>query len=510
MTLRFAFALLIGLIIGAGTLSSATHPASAAGKATASPSSEATAPPTPEPPDKAIPRLEAKLKTSPTDREALSEITSYYLQVNRPDLALQTSQKLLSLGVKTGQVYYFSGYANLLLGRIPQATSDLENASNLEPTNLTVLATLSDLYGRQNRFADAERIAKRALTFNKDDKRAYITYGRVLAAEQKFDDARTQYEAAAKLDPKDVEPIIAEASTYLSQGSVALALSLYDRALGIDPNSVDALYGKARILANQHNVKDAVATYEKLRGILPDADGKAAILTEEAQLYAAEKMDDQADATFKSVIAQYPSARQDHVAYGDYLAAKKDLTAAEAEWQIAVGPNRDNRDALGRLGTLYADKKDFTKAQEYLKRLAEIAPDDPRSFQVLGSVYAEQKNWKEAHDSFRRAYDLTHSPDMLVAVGETDINLRNYKEAQQIFEAVEKAAQDYVKQDPRVVFLLGQVYQKQGMDPQAKGAYQRFLAYLKPGSQPYAQVKKLIDDIDRRGKPAATAPPKKP
>lgn len=506
-TLRLAFALLIGLLIGAGTLTTASHPASAAARATASPSSQATAPPTPEPPDSAIPRLEAKLKTSPNDRDALSEITGYYLQINRPDLALQTSGKLLQLGVKTGQIYYFSGYANLLLGRVPQATADLENASNLEPTNLAVLSTLSDLYARQNRFTDAERIAKRALTFNKDDKRAYITYGKVLAAEQKFDEARVQFEAAAKIDPKDVEPVISEAGTYLSQGSVALALSEYDRALAIDPKSIDALYGKARILANQHNVKDAIATYEQLRGILPDPDGKAAILTEEAQLYATEKMDDQAEGTFKSVISQYPAARQDHVAYGDYLASKKDLTGAEAEWQIAVGPNRDNRDALGRLGTLYADKKDYAKAQDYLKRLTEIAPDDPRGYTVLGSVYGEQKNWKDAHDAFRHAYDLTHSPDALVAVGETDINLRNYKEAQQIFEAVEKSAPDYVKQDPRVVFLLGQAYDKQGMQPQAKGAYQRFLAYLKPGTQAYAQVKKLISDIDHRAKPA---PPKKP
>ncbi len=87
------------------------------------------------------------------------------------------------------------------------------------------------------------------MTFNKDDKNAYIAYGSVLATEGKFDEARQQFEGAAKIDPKDVRPVLLEAQTYLSQNSVALAASLYDRAIAIDPTSVEALVGKARLAA---------------------------------------------------------------------------------------------------------------------------------------------------------------------------------------------------------------------------------------------------------------------
>ena len=92
---------------------------------------------------------------------------------------------------------------------------------------------------------------------------------------------------------------------------------------------------------------------------------------------------------------------------------------------------------------------------------------------------------------------MTHAPDALKAVGQTDLNLHNYKEAQQIFEAIEKGGGDYVKQDPTVIYMLGQSYQKQGLKPQAKSAYQRFLAYLKPGTQAYSEVKKMINDMDQ-------------
>ncbi|MBV8601480.1 MAG: tetratricopeptide repeat protein [Candidatus Eremiobacteraeota bacterium] len=499
LALFFTCAFAAAIFGGAGSRASA---ASKSPAATSSPSAEASPVATPEPPDVAIPRLQARLKTTPDDREALTQITGYYLQTGRPDLALGTSQKLMQLGVKTGQVYYFSGYSNMQLGRIPQATADLEQASNLEPTNIAVLGSLADLYVRQGRLADAERIAKRAVTFNKDNKTAYTTYGQVLATEQKYDDARAEFELAAKLDPKDPGPVLLEANTYLKQNAIALASSLYDRALTIDPSSQDALFGKAQILAQQHNVKDADTTYEKLRTLIPDNDGKAAILLEEARLFATEKMDDQAVATYKSAIAQYPAVTATHVAYGDYLASKNDLTGAETEWQTGLGPNRDNREALARLGTYYADKKDFPKAIDYLKRLTEISPNDPRGWTVLGSVYGSQNNWRDAHDAFRHAYDLTHAPDALKMVGQTDLNLRNYKEAQQIFEAIEKNGADYVKQDPSVIYLLAQSYDKQGMCPQAKSAYDRFIPYLKPGTQAYAQVKKESADL-RCPKPAA-------
>jgi len=87
-----------------------------------------------------------------------------------------------------------------------KALADFEQAANLEPTNPGVLGTLTSTYVRLQRPQDAERIAKRAVTFNKQDPNAYIAYGQVLASEGKFDQAREQLENAVKLSPKDNAP----------------------------------------------------------------------------------------------------------------------------------------------------------------------------------------------------------------------------------------------------------------------------------------------------------------
>jgi len=101
---------------------------------------------TPEAPDVAIPRLEAKIKANPSDKDALLDLACYYLAENQNDRALALTQRLLSLGAKTAQVYYLDGIANQGLGRIKDATQDFEQATTQDPTNAQILLTLTNLY----------------------------------------------------------------------------------------------------------------------------------------------------------------------------------------------------------------------------------------------------------------------------------------------------------------------------------------------------------------------------
>lgn len=487
----------------------ATHSAAAAPKKAPAPAASASASPapaptaTPEPLDKAIPRLESQLKNDPNNKQVQTELAGDYLQINRPDLALPLTQKLLGGGTKTAQVYYFDSLAQVSLGHVKEGTADLENAANLEPTNPGVLGTLTNLYLQSNRPQDAERVAKRAMTFNKDDKNAYIAYGSVLATEGKFDEARQQFESAAKLDPKDARPILLEAQTYLSQNSVALAANLYDRAIAVDPNNVEALLGKARVAAGQHNVKDAIATYDKILALQTDPADKVAVMDQQAAVYANEKMDADADALFKKAIADYPNVFSAHTAYGEYLLSRKDNAGAEREFITGQGPNRDQNDAVVRLGQLYASQNNLPKATDQFKRLTEIAPNDPRAHLLLAATYNAAKQYDKARTEFKASYALQHSPDALLGLGETDIATRNYSECAQVYDALDRGAPDLSRQNPSILYGLGQCYQKSNQPAKAKTAYQKLLGYVKPGSQAANQVKALIQQIDRSGKPAA-------
>jgi tetratricopeptide (TPR) repeat protein len=486
------------------------HPAHAVAKgapakAAASPSPSPSPTATPEPLDKAIPRLESRLKTDPNDKSAQLSLAGDYLQINRPDLALPLSQKLLSGGTKTAQVYYIDGLAQGSLGHEKEAVADLEQAANLEPTNPGVLGMLTNIYLQQNRAQDAERVAKRAVTFNKDDKNALEAYGSVLAAEGKYDEARQQLEAAAKVDPKDARPLILEAQTYLRQNAVALAGQYYDRAVQVEPTNVQALVGKAQLLASQHNVKDAIATYDQILALQTDAADKVAVLDQEAGVYAAEKMDGDADGTYRKAIAQYPTVFPAHTAYGEYLLSKNDKAGAEREFLAGAGPNRDQGDALARLGQLYASQNQLPKAIDQFKRLTEVAPNDPRSHLLLAASYAANKQFDKARGEYKASYNLQHTPDALLGLGQADLETHQYSECAQVYDAIDKGAPALSRQNPSILYGLGQCYQRSNQNDKAKTAYRKLLSYLKPGSQGANEVKALIDQLDRQSKKSAPA-----
>lgn len=487
-----------------GVATAAKSPAAAA---SASPSPAPSPSATPEPLDKAIPRLEARLKAEPTDKQAMSELAADYLQISRADLALPLTQKLLAGGTKTAQVYYFDGLAQGQLGRQKESLADLEQAANLEPTNPGVLGTLTNMYLQQNRPQDAERIAKRALTFNKDDKNAYIAYGSVLATEGKYDEARQQFEGAAKIDPKDVRPILLEAQTYSQQNAIALAAQLYDRALTVDPTSIEALVGKARLTAAQHNVKDAIATYDRIYALQVDPADKAAVLDQEAIVYANEKMDTEATAAYQRAITQFPNVLSAHTAYGEYLLAKGDKAGAEREFITGAGPNRDQVDALARLGQIYANQNQIPKAIDQFKRVTELSANDPRAHLLLGASYAANKQFDKARDEYKASYNIQHTPDALLGLGQADMQTRNWTECSQVYDALDKGVPNLSRQNPTILYGLGQCYSGAKQPDKAKAAYVRLLSYVKPNSQAAGQIKSLIDAIDRQQKGGA---PKKP
>lgn len=512
--IRFRLPALFAAAAVAALAAGYAHPAGAAGKpappASPSPSPSPAPTATPETLDKQIPRLEAALKANPDDKDTMTQLSMDYLQVGRPDLAAQLTQKLLAGGTKNAQIYYVDGAAQSELGKTDAGIASMEQAANLEPTNIQVLQTLTQMYLRANRPADAERVAKRAVTFNPNSKEAEENYGLVLALEKKYDEARAQFEAMEKIDPKDPHPLVLEARSYEDSNSLALAMPLFDRALALDPKSIEALAGKAELASAQHDVKTSIATYEQILALATTDAEKAAVVDQEGLVYAREKQNTDADAAFRKAIDSYGNLPEAHLAYGDYLASTNDKAGALREWTTAAGPNKDNPDALARLGQAAEASNDFATAVTDYKRLTEVDANDPRPYLLLGQAYMQSKNWSSARDAFKASFNLDRSGDALIGLAAADYQSKNYPEAIQIYESLDKNAQPLIKANPVLLFNMAQTYQSANQPQKAKAAYVRFLAFLKPGTQGYTQVKQLIAQIDNPPKPNAkpTAKPK--
>lgn len=496
---RFSLTLIVALGCAFAAFA-ATTPGAQAGlfggkSSTPSPSPSPSALPTasPEPPSVAIPRLQAKLKANPNDQQAMSELASEFLQINRPDLTAQLTQHLLQVGDKTAQVFYYDGVAAQQLGNARAATYDFEQASNLDPTNMGILAQLAEVYLKENRAADAERVAKRAVTFNKDQPVALMTLGSIYAAEQKYDDARAQFEAAFVMNKKDTTPIYQIATTYAQQNNIPMALQTIDRALMVDPKSVQALVYKGDLYAKQHDDAKAVAAYDDAIVAAPSDDEKAQIMVREAGYFVSEKKNAQGEAILTQVITQYPKVPAGFVAYGDFYAQQHQWDKAADKLKAALALDPDNAPALLSLGEISMQAGKANDSVGYLKHYTQVSPD-AQGFALLGQAYSQTHNYAGARDSCGKSFEIQRSPETLSCVAGADFELKNYKEAAQIFDVLDKSAHGFLDQNPPLLFIAAKSYQNANQCTKAVAAYKRLLPMMRKGTKEYASVKKSATD----------------
>lgn len=471
--------------------------------ATATPAATPAPLPTasPEPPNIAIPRLLEKLKSNPNDTQAMIALAGEYLSINHPEAAVPVTQHLLQGGTKTAQVYYLDGSAQEALGNANAAIADLEAASNLEPTNIAVLATLADLYVRTNRLADADRIANRAVTFNKDDPKAYETLAGVYASEQKWDDARTQFEKAYSLDPKDISPLMSEAQTWVSQNTIPNALQVIDRAIAADPKNVQALVFRADLYAKQNNLPQAAQAYDDAAAAATTDSEKADVLVRKASMYAQAKQNAQAQAVFDAAIKQFPDVPSLHTAYGEYFLAQKDQRRGEQELLAAVKGDRTDVEALSDLAQLKQSQGRTLDAIGYLKQISDVAPS-AQTFAILGQAYVSIHDYNKARDACGKSFEIQRNPDTLGCVAGSDYSLKNYKEAAQIFDVLDKDVRPYMDHNPQLLYMAADSYAHLNQKPKAVTTYKRLLKMMKPGSKPYKQIQAQIADLSKSPPPA--------
>jgi tetratricopeptide (TPR) repeat protein len=446
---------------------------------------------TPEPPQVAIPRLQAKLKEHPDDQQAMLELAAEYLQINRADLALPLTQHLLALGNKTAEVFYYDGAAQETAGNLQAALADFQNASDLDPTNLAILAQLAQVDLQLGHAADAERIANRAIVFHKDDAQAYVLLGQVYLGEKKIDQARAEFEKAAAIDPKNVEPIYQIANIYAQQKNPQMALRTVERALQLNPSDVQALIFRAEMYGEEHDDTAMRRAFADALVAASTDEQKAAVLAREADYYAGHHDDADAERVLKEAISRYPKVASAYLQYGDFLAARRRLADASTQWRRALDVEPDDPGALGRIGQYELEHGDTNKAIGYLLRLTKVAPS-AQSYALLGEAYSSARRYAQAREACARSFDYQRTPEMLGCIAGSDFELKRYAEAAKIFSALDQAAPGFLDGNPQLLYIAAHAYAHDGRKAAALDAYRRLLAMMRKGTASYKKIEAEI------------------
>ncbi|MBV8722027.1 MAG: tetratricopeptide repeat protein [Candidatus Eremiobacteraeota bacterium] len=246
---------------------------------------------------------------------------------------------------------------------------------------------------------------------------------------------------------------------------------------------------KAKLYAAQHDDAKTSAAFDDAVVVAPTDDQKVHLMVEKAMYFADEKKYNDAETILKQVTTQFPKVAAGFVAYGQYFAAQRQWDKATAQMQAALALDPDNAGALMALGTIAAQNGKVTDAIGYLRHYTQVSPD-AQGFAMLGQAYSEVRNYSGARDACGKSFEIQRTPETLACVGGADYELKNYKEAAQIFDAIDHNARGFLDANPQFLYIAAKSFQSNNECSKAVAAYKRLLPLMRKGTTDYGKVQK--------------------
>jgi TolB-like protein/class 3 adenylate cyclase/Tfp pilus assembly protein PilF len=182
--------------------------------------------------------------------------------------------------------YVLRGRAALLKSRTPdtyrEAINSFEHALALDPqsveaqsrlANVLVIRALSGMAESMGPdLARAEGLVDRALAASPSYAHAHIVKGHVLRAQQRWQQAVSEYEAALALNPNVLAALTGLGLCKIYAGSIEAGIPLVEQAIRLSPRDPDIgfcynLIGTVHLL--QSNLDEAIVWLEKARSAMP-------------------------------------------------------------------------------------------------------------------------------------------------------------------------------------------------------------------------------------------------
>jgi tetratricopeptide (TPR) repeat protein len=249
----------------------------------------------------------------------------------------------------------------VLQGKIPAAIDEYRKVVEADPTDLTTINTLGDLYVRMGRIQDAifhfSRIAE-----------SYRESGFTLKA-------IAMYKKISKLDPTNVDTAMKLANLYSQQGLFVEARQQYLQV--------------ADSFAKIGQTRKALEAYQKIADLDPS---NTAVRMKLGEIYSREGMTEQAHDAF--------------IMAGAEFMRKGDLEQALTANLKAVSINPDSRQALTAIATIYTEQGQVERAINILCDAFEKNPADVELLTILGRTYLSAGLMDEAERTFLSLVEL--------------------------------------------------------------------------------------------------------
>jgi cellulose synthase operon protein C len=313
------------------------------------------------------------LKANPHDTEALVYQGQIQLKQNNATGAVETLKNALQSDSDNALAHYQLGVAYAAQNDQLRAEKEWQEAIRLKPDLFDAQRDLASLELIRGEIDAVVRTAQQMITARPYAPEGYLLKGVADLRRQKYTDAEQDANDAMQRAPQSPAPYIQLGNIALAQKHIADAEKFYSQALDKNSSSVEALSG----LMNS---------------------------------YFAEKQFDKAIAAAKAQIAKAPNNSNYYDLLGTALFdAKKDLPGAESALRQAIQLDKNNADAVEKLGKVQIQQGSTDQALALYQQSIKDNPREVRFYILAGELYESQQNWDQAKTMYQQA--LSVSPD---------------------------------------------------------------------------------------------------
>jgi tetratricopeptide (TPR) repeat protein len=377
------------------------------------------------------------LKANPKDVDALVYKGQVQIRRNDPSGAIDSLQSALRTDAENAVAHFQLGNAFAEQHNENRAESEWREAVRIRPDMTDAQRSLAGLELRRGDVEAVLQTAQQIIKAEPSSPDGFILKDIAELARQRYSAAQHDAEQAASRAPQSPAPLIQLGNIQLAQKHYADAEKYYQQALDKDPSSTEGLSG----LMNT---------------------------------YIAQKQPEKAIAAAYAQIAKSPNNSNFYDLLGTALFnGKKDLSGAEANLRKAIQLDKNNVDALEKLGKVQIQEGSVDQALALYQQSIKDNPREVGFYILCGELYESKKNWDQAKSLYQQA--LAIAPDNPLASNNLAYVILDQGGNVDVAMGMAQTARRGMPDSPNAADTLGWAYYHKGIYQSAISQFQEAL-----------------------------------
>jgi tetratricopeptide (TPR) repeat protein len=377
------------------------------------------------------------LKSNPHEVDALVYRGQVQIRKNDPNGAVDSLQTALRNDPDNPIAHYQLGLAFQQQYNPSRAEAEWREAVRLRPELTDAQRALAAVELRRGDLDGLTLTAQQIITAQPYSGDGYLLRAIAELSRKQYQQALDDVHTAINRAPQSPAPYVQMGNIHLVQKQYAEAEQAYRQALDKDPSSTDGLSG----LLNT---------------------------------YFAAKQPDKAIAAVNTQLAKSPNNSDFYDLLGTALYnGKKDYKGAEAALRKAVELNKNNGDALVKLGKLQAQQGATDEALATYRQSIKDNPRDITFYILSGELYESKKDWAQAKSMYQQALNI--QPDNPLASNNLAYVILQEGGNIDVALAMAQTARKGMPDSPNAADTLGWAYYQKGVYQSAIDQFQEAL-----------------------------------